>query len=73
MATTLVIDTIGLNDRTFLDFFRTPYSPDLHLIERWKLVDDGTLEVKVRVEDSGAFKARLMRSHSAFAGPIGRG
>jgi hypothetical protein len=53
---TLVVDTIGLNDKSFLDNFRTPHTETLHVVERWRLIDDGErLEVKVRVEDPDAF------------------
>jgi hypothetical protein len=49
---TLVMDTVGLNDKTFLDNYRTPHTEKLHVVERWRLIDDGErLEVKVRVED----------------------
>ena len=49
---TLVIDTIGLNTKTFVDNFRTPHSEKLHVVERWKLVEDGkTLEVTFTVDD----------------------
>jgi hypothetical protein len=55
---TLVIDTIGLNDRTHVDLFRTPHTSALHVIERWTLTNDGReIELKVHVEDEGAFKA----------------
>lgn len=55
---TLVIDTIGLNDRTHVDLFRTPHSPELHVIERWKLIEGGReIELKVQVEDPRTFKA----------------
>jgi hypothetical protein len=53
---TLVVDTIGLNDRTYIDNYRTPHTTQLHVVERFKLVDGGeTMEVNVRVEDPGAF------------------
>lgn len=53
---TLVVDTIGLNDKTLLDNFRTPHTEKLHVIERWRLIDGGErLEVRVRVEDPDAF------------------
>ena len=53
---TLVVDTIGLNDRTFLDNFRTPHTEKLHVIERYRLVNDGqVLEVLIRVEDPDTF------------------
>ena len=35
---TLVVDTIGFNDRTVLDSYMTPHSDRLHVIERYRLV-----------------------------------
>jgi hypothetical protein len=53
---TLVVDTIGLNDKTFLDNFRTPHTDKLHVVERWKLIDGRErLQVTVTVEDPDAF------------------
>jgi hypothetical protein len=53
---TLVVDTIGLNERTYIDNYRTPHITQLHVVERFKLVDGGeAMEVNVRVEDPGAF------------------
>jgi hypothetical protein len=55
---TLVIDTIGLNDKTFVDNYRTPHSEKLHVVERWNMIDDGKmLEVDIKVEDPDAFNA----------------
>jgi hypothetical protein len=51
-----VVDTIGLNDKSFVDNFRTPHTEKLHVVERFKLVDGGkVLEVNVWVEDADAF------------------
>jgi hypothetical protein len=53
---TLVVDTIGLNDRTFVDNYRTPHTEQLHVVQRFQLIEGGkTLEVKLHVEDPGAF------------------
>jgi hypothetical protein len=53
---TLVVDTIGLNDRTYVDNYRTPHTTQLHVVERFRIVDGGQgLEVTARVEDPGAF------------------
>jgi hypothetical protein len=53
---TLVVDTIGLNDKTYVDNYRTPHTTALHTVERFRILDGGnTLEVNVRVEDPGAF------------------
>src|SRR5215467_10291411 len=35
---TLVVDTIGLNTKTFVDNYRTPHTDKLHVVERFKLV-----------------------------------
>jgi hypothetical protein len=53
---TLVVDTIGFNDNTYVDNYRTPHTTQLHVIERFRIVENGNgLDVRVRVEDPGAF------------------
>jgi hypothetical protein len=53
---TLVVDTVGLNDKTFVDGFHTPHTEQLHVVERYRLLDGGeTLELQVNIEDPGAF------------------
>ena len=56
----LVIDTIGFIEHpySFVDNFTTPHTKDLHVVERWKISNDGNaLEATVTVDDPGAFKA----------------
>ena len=53
---TLVVDTIGLSPRTYVDNYFTPHTEQLHVVERFRMIEGGqTLEVKVHVEDPGAF------------------
>lgn len=53
---TLVVDTIGLNLKTFMDNFRTPHTEKLHVVERFRMTNDGKeLEATIHVEDGGAF------------------
>jgi hypothetical protein len=53
---TLVVDTNGLNDRTFVDNYRTPHTTQLHVVERFTLIDSGkTLQAVIAVDDPGAF------------------
>jgi hypothetical protein len=53
---TLVIDTVGLNDKTFVDNFRTPHSEKLHVVERLRLVEGGKfIEAEVLIEDPAVF------------------
>ena len=68
----LVVDTIGLNERTFVDNYRTPHTSQLHVVERYRLTDGGNmLEVAFQVEDPGAFTTswsavqRFRRVHRA--------
>jgi hypothetical protein len=52
----LVVDTIGLNDRTTVDNYRTPHSDKIHVVERYKMIEGGkTLQAIVTVDDPGAF------------------
>ncbi len=52
----LVIDTIGLNDRAFIDDYQTPHTEKLHVTERFRLTDGGkAMEANLHVEDEGAF------------------
>jgi hypothetical protein len=53
---TLVVDTVGLNDRTFIDNYRTPHTDKLHVSERWRLIEDGKkLEILIAIDDPGTF------------------
>jgi hypothetical protein len=55
---TLVVDTIGLNDKTYVNNFRTPHTDKLHVVERFKLVDNGrVMQVDITFEDPDAFNA----------------
>ena len=53
---TLVVDTIGFNDITDIDNYRTRHSTKLHIVERFRLNEDkNVLEVAIYIEDEGAF------------------
>jgi hypothetical protein len=53
---TLVVDTIGLNDETFLDNYRTPHTEKLHVTERWRMIEDGKkLEILLTIDDPDTF------------------
>ena len=72
---TLVVDTIGLNNKTFVDSFRTPHTEQLHVVERFRIVEGGNaLEVNVHVEDPGAFTMpwnAMQRYRRVEQGPMG--
>ncbi len=52
---TLVIDSIGFNDKTWLDHAGRPHSEDLHLIERFRRIDHDTLQLDVTFDDPKAY------------------
>jgi hypothetical protein len=48
---TLVIDTIGLNDKTRLDTIGHPHSDQAHVIEKLRRVDAGHIAYEITVDD----------------------
>ena len=50
---TLVVDTVGFHDRSWVDSY--PHTERLHLTERYRRPDLAHLEVEITVEDPGAF------------------
>jgi len=54
---TLVIDTVGLNERTWMNRDGLPHTGQLHLIERLTRVDFNTLKYEVTIDDPGAYTA----------------
>jgi hypothetical protein len=55
----LVVDTVGFLDKhefDFVDNWRTPHTKDMHVVERFRLIDGSRgLEATVTVEDPGTF------------------
>ena len=47
----LVVDTVGFNDKTWLDHPGHPHSDALHIIERFRRLNRDTLEVLITVDD----------------------
>ena len=52
---TLVVDTIGFNDKSWLDDTGKPHSDEMHVIERYSRPDAGHLQVQYTIEDPKAF------------------
>jgi hypothetical protein len=62
---TLVIDTVGLNTKFWLDPGGTPHTERLHLVERWTRTDYTTLQRDVTIEDPGAFARPFSVTYTA--------
>ena len=52
---TLVVDTIGFNDKGWLDAAGRPQTEKLHVIERFRRPDLGHLDVEITIDDPGAY------------------
>jgi len=52
---TLVVDSSGFRDGGWLDRMGHPHSSDLHLIERFRRLDMGRLEIDVMINDPKAY------------------
>jgi hypothetical protein len=51
---TLVVDTIGLDDRTWLDQYGDPFTSDIKVQERWRRVNN-TLELNMTITDPATY------------------
>ena len=67
---TLVVDTVGFNDKTPVDMFGTPHTTRLRVVERYRVVDGKTLRVDFTVEDPGAFTT-AWSSFAEYTAPRG--
>jgi hypothetical protein len=47
----LVIDTIGFNDKTWLDMVGHPHSDSLHTVERIRRLSHDSLEMQLTIDD----------------------
>ena len=52
---TLVVDTVGFNDKTWLDNDGHPHTEDLHLTERIRRVNHDTLTIDTTIDDPKAY------------------
>ena len=56
---TLVVDSTGFNDKTWLDVAGHPHSEALHIVERMQRVDHDTLMIDITLEDPQAYTTVL--------------
>jgi len=48
---TLIVNSIGFDDRTWLDHFGNPHSDEMKLEERYRRLDKGTIELTMTIDD----------------------
>jgi hypothetical protein len=62
---TLVVDSIGFNDKFWFDFAGHPHTEKLHITERYRRPDYSHLDFEVVIDDPGAYtKPFTMYGHS---------
>jgi hypothetical protein len=52
----LVVDTVGLDERSMVDWYGTPHTDAMHVVERYRMIDGGQrMEVVFTVTDPNTF------------------
>ena len=62
---TLVVDTVGYNDKFWFDRKGTPHTEQLHTIERYTRQTISTLAVSVTIDDPGAYSKPFTITYTA--------
>jgi len=62
---TLVVDTVGFNDKTWLDHVGHPHSDALHLVERIRRISHDAMEIDITVDDPKAY-AKPWTAHTIY-------
>jgi hypothetical protein len=52
---TFVVDTIGFNDKLWVDVYGSPRSDKMHLTERYRRLNHDTLEMQITMDDPKAY------------------
>lgn len=66
---TLVVDTVGFIERSWLDRLGHPHSDALHVIERFRRRDVGHLEIEVTIDDPKAYTKPFTYTQKAILVP----
>ena len=67
----LVIDTVGFNDKFWFDFRGHPHTEQLHTVERYTRKEFGTLTNEITINDPGAYSKPFAVTFSANLMPDG--
>jgi hypothetical protein len=59
---TLVVDTVGFNERMWIDRGQAPHTEKLHLIEKFTRTDMNSMTYEITVDDLGAYTATWSRT-----------
>ena len=68
---TLVVDTVGFNDKSWFDFRGHPHTDKLHTVERYTRKDFNTLVREILIDDPGAYSKPFTVTFTAKLMPKG--
>jgi hypothetical protein len=54
-ADVFIVESVGFNDKTWLDYFGHQHSESLRVIERYSRTDFGHMDVQVTIDDPGTY------------------
>lgn len=63
---TLVVNSIGFNDRSWIDSWGDPHSDQMHVVERYRRLDHDTLELRMTIDDPKAYTKQLVSNPKLF-------
>ena len=66
---TFVVESIGYDDRTWLDHFGNPHSDQMRLVERWRRVDKDTLTLDMTLTDPKTYTKPWVAETIKFVNP----
>ena len=66
---TLVVDTVGFNDKFWFDRRGHPHTEQLHTTERWTRKDFGHLDNQITIDDPGAYSRPFTTTYTATLQP----
>jgi hypothetical protein len=61
----LVVDSVGFNDRFWFDYLGHPHTEQLHIVERYTRTDMDNMTIEVTIEDPGAYEKPFTVSGTA--------
>jgi len=66
---TLIVDTVGFNDKFWFDFKGHPHTEQLHIVERYTRKNLGTLVNAITIDDPGAYARAFTVTFTATLRP----
>jgi hypothetical protein len=66
---TLVVDTVGFNEKMWIDRGQAPHTEKLHMIEKFTRTDMNSMTYELTIDDPGAYTATWSRTSNMRFSP----